>query len=315
MTGPTIHTHEYARRVTKRYARTFYFASHVLPRDKCAAAYAVYGFCRYADNLTDAHQGDAGRMPGAAARIAELRQELADIYRGGAGAARWPALGEIVRRYGIPQEYLDALLDGVEMDLTPRVYRNFEDLDQYCYRVASVVGLVMTHVFGATSDKALRHAAELGTAMQLTNILRDVGEDFGMGRIYLPRDEMARFGVSEETIAAGSVTESIRRLLQFQITRAREYYHRAEPGIALVPDDGSRITVRLMSTLYSKILDAIERNDYDVFSLRAHVPFRTKCRIALSVVTRPSDRPSVSSSTKDHKAKMVHENMMADEER
>ncbi|MBP1656842.1 MAG: crtB [Bacteroidetes bacterium] len=292
MAAQPVCTFEESRRITREHAHTFYFASHMLPREKREAAYAVYAFCRHADNLVDVRGGETTLAPDVPERLAALRGELTDMYEGAAETTSWPALQAVIRRHQIPRRYFDALIDGVEMDLSPRVFKTFAELDVYCYRVASVVGLIMSHVFGATSEEALRDAAYLGTAMQLTNILRDVGEDYRLGRIYLPRDEMERFGVGERIIAEGVVTEDVRRLLEFQIARAREYYRIAQPGIALLPNDGSQLCVRLMSTLYARILDAIEDNGYNVFSRRAHVPFRTKCRVALSVVTRLSDRPS-----------------------
>ena len=290
MTGTTPHTYEHARRTTREYARTFYFASHVLPPEKRDAAYAVYAFCRYADNLVDVGEKDAA-SPDAGVRLAALRRELAELYQRGPSPTRWIALADAIRRYAIPLRYFEELIDGVEMDLTPETFQTFAELHRYCYRVASVVGLMMTHVLGATSEEALRDAAHLGTAMQLTNILRDIGEDDRMGRLYLPREDMIRYGVTEGDIAAGIVTDGVRRLLQFQIARARDYYRMAEPGIALIPDDGSRFSVRLMSTLYAGILDAIERNAYDVFSRRARVPFHSKCGAALSIAMRRPDRP------------------------
>jgi phytoene synthase len=250
----------------------------------------VYTFCRYADNLVDVGEKDAA-SPDAGVRLAALRRELAELYQRSSSPTRWIALADTIQRYAIPLRYFEELIDGVEMDLTPETFQTFADLHRYCYRVASVVGLMMTHVFGATSEEALRDAAHLGTAMQLTNILRDIGEDYRMGRLYLPREDMIRYGVTEGDIAAGIVTDGVRRLLQFQIARARDYYRMADPGIALIPDDGSRFCVRLMSTLYAGILDAIERNAYDVFSRRALVPFHSKCGVALSIAMRRPDRP------------------------
>ena len=279
MTVQGLHTVEHARALTRRYARTFYFASHVLPPAKRDASYAVYAFCRIADNITDVHREDTDQIPDAARQIARLRMELAELYAEGDVPTRWVALRETVRRYHIPQAYFDELLNGVEMDLTPRRFATFAELEIYCYRVASVVGLIMTHIFGATSSEALRRAAQLGTAMQLTNILRDIGEDHHMGRIYLPQDELLAFGVTEEMIGTGTVTPAFEALLRFQIDRARRLYAGAEEGIPLIPDDGSRFSTRLMSTLYARILEAIERNAYDVFTSRAHVPIATKLRL------------------------------------
>lgn len=282
----TLHTVEHAREVTRRYARTFYFASHVLPPAKRDAAYVVYAFCRYADNCTDVHREDCDRITDAGAQLSLLRQELDAVYADADVPTRWVALRATVRSYGIPREYFDELLHGVAMDLTPRSFETWAELELYCYRVASVVGLIMTHVFGATSPAALQYAAALGKAMQLTNILRDVGEDHRMGRLYLPLDDLRTFGVTADMIAAGRVTPALTALLRFESARARELYAEGKKGIPMIPNDGSRFSTLLMSNMYARILDAIERNGYDVLSKRAHVPLRTKLWIASGLLVR-----------------------------
>lgn len=284
--GHSVDTFEQARLYARHYAKTFYFASHVLPRRKREAAYAVYAFCRRADNIVD----DAGNDPAGRSRavvlLEELRDELHDVYDGPADAGRWLALRTTVRAFGIPRDCFLDLLRGVEMDLLKSRFATFAELEEYCYCVASVVGLIMARIFGVSTPGALRHAAELGTAMQLTNILRDVGEDLRMGRIYLPEDELTRFGVSESDLHAGRPEGPLRALLEFQVTRARSHYRSAGPGIAMIPDDGSRFCAELMSTLYSRILDAVEANGYDVFTRRAHVPLPTKIRVAAAIGLR-----------------------------
>ncbi len=286
MAGIVLHTIAHAREITRRYARTFYFASHVLPAAKRDAAYVVYAFCRTADNITDVHGEDTERIPDAERGIARLRDELDAVYADADGPTRWVALRDVVRRYHIPRQYFDELLNGVAMDLTPRRFETWADLEVYCYRVASVVGLIMTHIFGATTPAALTHAVQLGTAMQLTNILRDIGEDLRMGRVYLPQEELRSFGVTEQALAAGTVTPAIVALLQFQIGRARGLYREADRGIPMIPQDGSRFSTQLMRSLYSRILDAIERNGYDVFAHRAHVRPTTKLRLAIPLLLR-----------------------------
>jgi phytoene synthase len=159
----------------------------------------------------------------------------------------------------------------MEMDLDVTRYASFAELDRYCYRVAGVVGLMMTHVFGYRSESCLPNALALGTAMQLTNILRDVAEDLRMGRIYLPQDELARFGVDEAQLIEGRVDSNFRSLMRFQIDRARRYYAEAEAGIPWLLGDSSRLTVRVMGRLYGGILGAIERQELDVFRQRARV--------------------------------------------
>jgi phytoene synthase len=191
------------------------------------------------------------------------------------------ALQHTVHRYGIPKRYFLDLLEGVEMDRTKHRYSTFDELDVYCFRVASVVGLIMTHIFGVSDPEGFVHAAELGTAMQLTNILRDVGEDLRMGRIYLPMDELLETGLTEADLQKGEVTPRMREFLQYQIARARHYYARAEQGVSMLTDDGSRFCVRLMLETYSGILADIEASGYNVFTRRAYVPLRRKVALAV----------------------------------
>jgi phytoene synthase len=167
----------------------------------------------------------------------------------------------------------------MEMDLDVTRYADFAELDRYCYRVAGVVGLMMTHVLGCRSDRCLPNALALGTAMQLTNILRDIAEDYRMGRVYLPQDELRRFGVEESDLARGRVDDRFRVLMRFQIERARHYYEESEAGIPWLIGDSSRLTVRVMGRLYGGILGAIERQDYDVFRARARVSTPRKLAI------------------------------------
>lgn len=269
---------------TRHHAKTFYFASHVLPRDKRRAAYAVYAFCRYADNIVDS----AGRQTDkaeASGKLQQLREQLVCVYTNPAGMD--PQLGkfrETVLQYDIPHSYFADLLRGVEMDLTRKRYATFAELDEYCYCVASVVGLIMTRIFGTSDLRAYEHAAHLGTAMQLTNILRDVREDYRMGRIYLPADEMRQFGCSEADLSAKGLSDNLRNLIAFQVDRARGYYASAAEGIPMLTNDGSRFCVRLMSRTYGHILDVIAQRNYDVLSGRAFVPGVTKLRIAAGVV-------------------------------
>jgi 15-cis-phytoene synthase len=269
------------KRITRRYAKSFYFASHVLPREKRMAAYAVYAFCRRADNIADdTEQGHDTQTR--CERIGDLRRELRDVYAGGALAdPLLLAFRETVIRYRIPEEYFLDLLRGVEMDLTVTRYGDFVRLEEYCYRVASVVGLVMTHIFGVSDPAALTHARDLGTAMQLTNILRDIKEDYARGRVYIPAEDMKKFGCAEEDLRREVVNEGFCSLMRFEIARARELYRSATEGIPALTNDGSRFCVRLMCNIYSGILDEIESLDYDVFRTRAHVPLRRKLRVAL----------------------------------
>ena len=292
--------YESCRIETKEHAKSFYFASHVLPEEKRLAAYAVYAFCRHADDIVDRSATRADREA-AGQHLDILRAQLDSLYsRSGTVDRKFLALRDTVFRYQIPREHFLDLLRGVEMDLTKRRYASFSELREYCYCVASVVGLMMTRIFGVADDRAYEHAVELGIAMQLTNILRDVGEDFRLGRIYLPADEREQFQYSEEDLSRGVVNEHFRALMVFQIARARDYYARADAGIPFLTDDGSRYCVKLMSGIYGEILGAIEENGYDVYSNRVHVPTRSKLSLAVRMAL-PFGRPKRRRETQAHR--------------
>lgn len=209
------------------------------------------------------------------------RRSLEDIYRGG-GRGDGPvqlAWSDMLERYAVPMEPALDLLRGVEMDLTVKRYETFEDLYLYCYRVAGTVGLLTSPIFGYSDEDALGYALDLGVALQLTNILRDVGEDARRGRVYLPQDEMRRFGYSEGELMEGVINDAFRELVRFQMNRAEEYYARGQRGISLLSED-CRLTVRLSATLYRRILDRIRLNNYNVFTKRARVPLKTKLAAA-----------------------------------
>ncbi|MDB5033563.1 MAG: Phytoene synthase [Chlorobi bacterium] len=272
--------YEYCRNVTLKYAKTFYFASIFLPKPKRNACYAVYAFCRYIDDLIDENVTAGGGRADREAidmTIARWRNDLDAVYAGRKIATPvMLAWGDTLRRFNIRRSLPDELIEGVMTDLRQSVrFDTFGQLHDYCYKVASVVGLMTSEIFGYSDPVALRHAVDLGIAMQLTNILRDVSEDFGNDRIYIPNEEMARFGLDDGAIGARRVCENFRRMMAFQIERAHAYYDSADIGIAMLEGD-SRLTVTLMSHNYRRILGVIERNGYDVFSSRASVPLHRK---------------------------------------
>lgn len=283
--------YEQCKAYTRHHAASFYFSSHVLLPEKRKAAYAVYAVCRFADELAD--NAAALNDPAQAwRRLADLRNQIHYAYMNSPlMSPKLLAFRDTVFRYGIPRDYFLDLLRGVAMDLEKRRYETFAELKEYCYCVASVVGLMMAKVLGVTDEAALDHAKDLGMAMQLTNIVRDIGEDYSRGRVYIPREELKRFNYSEGELAQGLVNEQFVDLMKFQIERARAYYRSGELGIEQLPNDGSRFCVRLMSGTYSRILDAIERNRYNVFSTRVYVPALTKTRIALKALLRRADAP------------------------
>jgi phytoene synthase len=256
-----------ARAICKRHARTFYFASVFLPRPKREAAYAVYAFCRLLDDAADTGGDlfiydralDAAYAGGSAEVGSELERRAL------------VAFGETVRRYDIPKRYFDDLAAGCRMDLTVNRYATWDDLRGYCYHVAGVVGLIMCRIFGLAEPAAQRRAVVMGEAMQLTNILRDVGEDRSLGRIYLPGEDLTRFGYTETDLMAGLVNEPFRQLMRFEVDRARSLYRDGAAGLVALPDDGSRFTASAMGVIYAGILGAIERQRYDVFARRARL--------------------------------------------
>lgn len=262
--------YEHCRDVTARFARTFYFASHFLGAEKRRACYAVYAFCRYIDDLADE---DGGRGE----EIERWRQDLLRVYRGeSVPAAELIAWGDILHRYDIPRHLPELLIEGCLSDLRPVIrYPTFNELYDYCYQVASVVGLMTSRIFGYTDPAAEQRAVDLGIAMQLTNILRDVAEDARNNRIYLPLDELQAAHLTEEGLLRGELSDRFRLFMKGQVERARSYYRSAEEGIAMLEPD-SRLTVRLMSRNYARILDVIEEREYDVFSGRASVSLTRK---------------------------------------
>jgi len=266
------------REITRIASKTFYLASLFLSAEKRRAVWAVYAFCRTADDVVDRTAAAADRI----AALDDLERKLIAMSRGHANEPIFIAYADAAKRFAIPLEPALELLRGARMDITIRRYATYEELCEYCYLVASTVGLLVSPILGTSSEAALPFGVTLGRAMQLTNILRDVGEDALMGRIYLPADELRRFGYAENRVFEQVVDENFIALMQFQIARVRELYADAEPGIALLSPE-SRYTVRLALSLYRRILTAIELNGYNVFSRRAYVPLRSKIATALGV--------------------------------
>ncbi|GAB4481871.1 MAG: phytoene/squalene synthase family protein [Anaerolineales bacterium] len=249
--------------IAAHHSKSFYMASALLPEEKRSAVRALYAFCRTVDDIVD-----EGSVVG---RAAEL-----DYWRGVSQGLLAPRADDLVAqawadarsRYHIPPRYALQLIDGVARDLLPARYKNFDDLATYCYGVASTVGLMSMYIVGFKSNEALPYAIKLGVALQLTNILRDVGEDFRNGRLYLPKDELKIFGVSEKQLARGEVNDAWRNFMRYQIARARALYAEAEKGLAYLERDG-RLAIGASANFYQGILEVIEANDYDVFSKRA----------------------------------------------
>jgi phytoene synthase len=271
-----------ARAITKEYAKTFYFASRFLPRKQRDAACAIYALCRITDDTVDSQGHDAGLQ-----RLESVQETIESIYNGAHLSERvLVAFKETVTTYEIHKRYFDELVEGMYMDLNKNRYCTFEELYTYCIKVAGVVGLIMLKIFGTRSPAAEPYALDLGVAMQLTNIVRDIKEDFLRGRVYLPSEEMERFGVTENHIAEGKLDEHFKALMRFQIERARGYYRNAAQGITMINSILPRYAVWVMSALYAGILRAIEDNGYDIFSRRAHVTTLGKVGTAVKVLLR-----------------------------
>jgi phytoene synthase len=254
--------YEHCATITARHSRSFHLASALLPEPKRQAVRALYAFCRTVDDIVDA--------PSVAAREASLEEwrQISQVGRppdGNLAAAAWT---DTMRRYHIPRRYALQLIEGVARDLAEARYQTFDDLSTYCYGVASTVGLMSMYVVGFQSGDAVPYAIKLGVALQMTNILRDVGEDLRSGRIYLPQSELQLYGISPHDLQAGQVTERWRDFMRFQISRTRRLYAEAWPGIGLLHPDG-RMAIAAAAALYRRILAVIERNDYDVFTRRA----------------------------------------------
>ena len=267
------------RAIAQRHSKTFYWSSLFLPAARRRAIWAVYAFCRRTDDIVDRDAPVAER----AAALDRWEGEVIEAFAGRAGDPVLVALARAVMRYRIPLVPALDLVRGVRQDLHVRRYSSYAELCAYCDLVAATVGQLILPILGARDPRAEGHAIVLGRAMQLTNILRDVGEDAQMGRLYLPVDDVRRFGCSEEAILARTaLDERFVALMRFEIARVRELYAQAEPGIAML-EPGSRFTVGVALSLYRAILDRIEANGYDVFGRRAHVPLRGKLLGALSI--------------------------------
>jgi phytoene synthase len=266
----------YSRGVTRKGSKSFYFGAKLLPTAKRRAVWALYTFCRSSDDLVDnaiARQNTAK----AYIQLEGWETELRHAFEGQVNPTRpgMAALTQTIDTFKLPSAPMFELLEGMRMDLGQTRYANFEELKQYCYRVASTVGLIITRIIGYSDEAALDYAIDLGIAMQLTNILRDVGEDARNGRIYLPQDELHRFGYCEQELMRGEINTRWISLMKFQVARARQYYRMAWPGIAYL-DPRCQLSIAVAARLYSHILDRIEHNQYDVFTRRAYVPTSQK---------------------------------------
>ena len=258
---------DYARcaSITRRSSSNFYYAFMLLPAERRRALYSVYAFCRFVDDIADDQ---------ATAKPAELltrwREELERVFNGSPTHPISRALAHNVRVFAIPRRYFEEIIDGVEMDLGRTRYATFEELRLYCYRVASAVGLVCVEIFGYRNPRTREYAENLGIAFQLTNIIRDLSEDAGRGRIYLPAEDLARFGVIEDEILRGCDTLELRRLLEFEVERARSFYALAD--LALPAEDrAAMVCAEAMCSIYRALLERIARKGCGVVGRRHRI--------------------------------------------
>jgi len=267
------------RAVTKASRSNFTYAFLVLPRAQRDALYAIYAFCRISDDVVDESgpTGSQGDSPGE--RLGAWRAEVDALFRGAPTHPVTRRLQEVLTTFPIPRRCFDELLNGVEMDLRQTRYATFAELEQYCYRVAGVVGLMCIEVFGYSVPATRLYAERLGTAFQLTNILRDLARDASVGRIYLPLEDLARFGYSEADLLAQRRTPAFEALMRFETARTHDFY-RAARAILPAADRRLMLPAEIMRAIYYRLLQKIEARAYDVFSSRIRVSAAQRLLVA-----------------------------------
>lgn len=276
---------QYCQRRAAASGSSFYYSFLFLPAEQRRAILALYAFCREVDDVVDDCQD-----PGVARlKLQWWREEIGRAFQGSPQHPVTRALQPQLERYNLPEEYFREIIDGMQMDLDQARYADFSALALYCYRVAGVVGLLAAEIFGYQDRGTLKYATELGTALQLTNILRDVREDARRGRIYLPQDELRRAGVEEEDILRGVSTPPLQSLLAQQAARARDYYQRAEQALPEVDRPAQRSGL-IMSSIYGTLLDEIEADGFRVLERRVALTPLRKLWIAWSTLRREKRR-------------------------
>jgi phytoene synthase len=272
---------------------SFYYSFSLLPRDEREAMHSVYAFCRYADDIIDEDDAAEPAEPSLRTirkreRLNRLRVEVERCYRGESRHPILLPLSTVVRRFQIPKQYFLMLLDGMEMDLVKDRYETFEDLREYCYRVASVVGLICIEIFGYQYEETKEYAVNLGIALQLTNILRDIKADAARGRIYLPLEDLHAFGYTEEDLMSNRYNLPFIELMRYETRRAREFYGKARA--ALRPDERKTMfAAEIMDAIYYRLLEKIELNEFNVYTkkkISVSTPHKLWIAVKLWLVTR-----------------------------
>jgi phytoene synthase len=272
-------SYEVCRRLNARHGKTYYLATLLLPPAKRPYVHALYAFARYADEIVDDLAGPAGAAHRADRLAAWGDAFRADLRRGTSNDPVRRAVVDTVGTWDIPVEHFEAFLASMAMDLTVTEYATYDDLMTYVHGSAAVIGLQMVPVLGPLSDEAYPAAQALGTAFQLANFVRDVGEDLDRGRLYLPLDDLARFGLTRADLERRVVDDRVRALLAYEAARVRRLEHLARPGIAAL-DPSSRPCIDAARVLYCGIVDEVARHDYQVFTVRATVPLRRRLAVA-----------------------------------
>ena len=272
-------SYERCRRLNADHGKTYYLATLLLPPEKRPYVHALYGFARYADEIVDDLSSTLSDEEKAHWLRTWGEAFLADVTRGWSDDPVSMAVVDTVLRWDIPLDHFRAFLHSMEMDLTVTEYATYDNLYEYVYGSAAVIGLQMVPILEPTAPEAYDHAIELGVAFQLANFIRDVGEDLYRGRVYLPLDELARFGVTRADLEQRILTPSIKKALAFQVERVRDLEERSRPGVALLAPP-SRDCIEAARVLYCGIVDEVERNDYDVFGKRATVPISRRIAVA-----------------------------------
>lgn len=274
----------YCTAYTRKSGSNFYYSFLFLPKAKREAMYTVYAFCKAVDSAVD--EPPAGSNP--KEELKRWRSELDAVYRGTPTYPITVSLVHHVKTLSIPKAYFEELIKGVEMDLFNNRYVTFDELSLYCYRVASVVGLICLHIFGVTSPRAQDYAVDLGMAFQMTNILRDLGTDAAQGRIYLPLDDLRACNYPEKAMLQQTYSPEFKTLMQQETARAHHYYEKAHAALLALPRrERQALTVaEIMRGIYSRILKKIEQSDYQVFVPRISLSTTHRLAIALGIWLR-----------------------------
>lgn len=272
------------RNITRRSTKHFYFGMLFLPKEKREAMFSIYAFMRKADDLADRGGSHPDPEP-----LKDWKKALDHVYNGGELTDPvLPAFRHAVQRFQVPKQYFEDLIRGMEMDLSISRYETFEDLYPYCYRVASIVGLTVLQVIGSDHPEAKSRAEALGIAFQLTNILRDVQEDASLGRVYLPQEDLRRFGYSEEEIKKGLYDDRFRALMQFEYERAEEFYKKGRPLIPML-DPSGRTAIAILAHTYRGLLQKLHRRRFDVLRAPIHLSLFEKLALVAVGWTKGAD--------------------------